>query len=124
LRSRMPEKTPTVSQDDYETAYHGWVCEVVASSCVDPVMTVDQAGALAARLSDGQWRRLNGAAWSVNAETLGIPFSVAAFALNRTYGDKSRPDAASGSGGPDSLAAQSPAVPPSNATPPATSLAG
>jgi hypothetical protein len=63
---------------EFRDSWHLWVCEVLARSCYDPVMTVEQADALSAGLSDAQWQRLTDKAYNVNVRSPAIPFSGAA----------------------------------------------
>lgn len=51
---------------------------LVATCCVDPVMTVDQAEELFEVLNEGQRAELCQGAYDVNAEATSIPFSVSA----------------------------------------------
>lgn len=90
LRSQQPVRTEPVDEDAHADAFHAWMCAVVAASALDPVMTVEQAQRLSDRLSHGQWALLANAAWSVNEDTQGVPFSAAASVLSRSSGERSR----------------------------------
>lgn len=88
LLGKRPVKVPELTDDDYADLYHGWLAGVVAASAVDPVMNADQVLRLADRLSDGQWQKLANAAWTVNDDAQGVPFSAAASVLSRSSGGK------------------------------------
>lgn len=88
LRAAQPNKAGK-TDEQFADAYHQWVCQVVASSCYDPEMTVEQVDRLCAVLSDGQWRRLSNAAWGINNDNSTIPFSAAGYALTQTSAAKS-----------------------------------
>jgi hypothetical protein len=88
IRAAQPEKAGK-SDTEFADAYHLWVCQVVAGTCYDPEMTVEQVDRLCAVLSDGQWRRLSNAAWSINHDDSTIPFSAAGYALTRTSAARS-----------------------------------
>lgn len=104
LRGAVPVKQPEQSDEEAAEEYHGWVCKLVSASCVDPVMSAEQADLLCERLSDGQWGALSGAAWSVNTQRQDVPFSAAASVLSRGSGGKSKQPAPSDSPVPDSSA--------------------
>lgn len=90
LRGKQPVRTEGGDEAAYGEEYHAWMCGMVAASALDPVMTVEQVGRLADRLSNAQWTKLANKAWSVNEEDEGIPFSAAASALSRSSGEKSK----------------------------------
>lgn len=69
-------------------AWHAWACEIIAASCYEPQMTVEQATALADSLSNGQLVRLFNKAYMVNAGRTSVPFSDAAFELLQDSGQK------------------------------------
>jgi len=120
LTAKRPLKTPDLDDDAYADLYHPWVCGIVAASAVDPVMTPEQAERLADRLSDGDWQKLANGAWSVNDDSRGIPFSVAASVLSRSSGGKSKQPETSESPAHASLAG-SPEPSPSTSTDPTAS---
>jgi hypothetical protein len=90
LRARQPVKAADQTDEEYADLYHPWVCEIVAASAVEPVMTAEQVERFADRLSDGDWSKLANAAWKINDDSSGIPFSVAASVLTRSSGEKSK----------------------------------
>ena len=53
-----------------------FMAALVATSLVEPDLTVEQVGELFENLSDGQVQVLEDAAWQVNRETGSVPFSV------------------------------------------------
>lgn len=120
LRAKIPEKKDGQPIEQWQDLYHVWICQLVATCCLEPAMTSEQADQLSERLSDAQWSALCNAAWRVNANKQDVPFSNAAFALSLTSGAKSKrqeqqePPAADSSADPSSNA-------PSTS---ATSLAG
>lgn len=107
LTAKRPVKTPDLTAEQYADLYHPWLCEVVAASAVDPAMTAEQVERLADKLSDGDWGVLANAAWSVNDDSRGIPFSVAASVMSRSSGAKSKQPEPSENPGHDSLAGSS-----------------
>ncbi|MFD0177301.1 hypothetical protein [Streptomyces rochei] len=62
---------------------------LVAASCVDPVMTEDQATAQFEKLNQGEIKRLFDAAWDVHNSSEIVPFSLAASALLAALGGES-----------------------------------
>lgn len=90
MLGKRPLKLPEIGDEEYATLYHDWICDMVAASALDPVMDADQVQRLADKLSDGQWQKLANAAWKVNDDAQGVPFSVAASVLTRSSGEKSR----------------------------------
>lgn len=117
LSGKRPVKTKDMGDEQYEELYHAWVCEVVATSATEPPMNADQVQRLADVLSNGQWKKLAEAAWSVNDDAQGIPFSVAASALSRSSGEKSRQPEPSDSPAHASLAGSPEPSPSTNTTP-------
>lgn len=59
---------------------------LIAASCIDPVMTVEQAGELFEKINQGEIKRLFDAAWDVHNSGEIVPFSLAASALLATLG--------------------------------------
>jgi hypothetical protein len=59
---------------------------LVVASCVDPVMTEDQAAALFEVINEGEIQKLAGAAWDVHTSADLVPFSLAASALLAALG--------------------------------------
>lgn len=104
LVAKRPVKTPDLTDEQYADLYHPWVCGIVAASAAEPAMTAEQVERLADKLSDGDWQRLANAAWSVNDDSRDIPFSVAASALLRSSGARSRQPEPSDNHGHGSLA--------------------
>jgi len=90
LRGKQPVRTEEADEDAYADQFHAWLCDVVAASSLDPAMTAEQVQRLADRLSNGQWTKLSNAAWNVNEDSQGIPFSAAASVLSRSSGGKSK----------------------------------
>lgn len=90
LRLKQPQKADYTDDAKFTDAYHMWLCGVVARTCVDPVMTAEQADRLSVALSSADWLRLSNAAWLVSATKKDVPFSVAASVLTRSSGEKSR----------------------------------
>ena len=104
LLARRPVKAEGMDDEAYLDLYHPWLCTVVANSLVDPPSTREQVERLADRLSDGDWQKLANAAWNVNENSAGIPFSVAASVLTRGSGAKSKQQETSGNPAHGSLA--------------------
>jgi len=113
LRATMPDRQGTAAED-YAALYHQWVCRLVAATCYDPVMTVEQVERLAGVLSDGQWRKLTVAAWDLNAADSAIPFSAAGYALTLTSAAKSQQPETSANPAASSLAGPSEPSPSTN----------
>ena len=59
---------------------------LIAASCVDPVMSEDQAAELFETLNQGEIKKLFDAAWDVHNSSDLIPFSLAASALLAALG--------------------------------------
>jgi hypothetical protein len=108
LRGKQPVRTEGIDEDAYADQFHAWLCDVVAASSLDPVMTGEQVRRLADRLSNGQWSKLSNAAWNVNEDDQGIPFSAAASVLSRSSGERSKPPATSDNPARGSLAGSPP----------------
>lgn len=117
LTGARPVKTEQQTDDEYADLYHAWVCGIVAASAIDPVMTAEQAERLADKLSDGQWSKLANAAWAVNEDDRGIPFSAAASVLSRSSGEKSKQPEPSDSPEADSSAGSLAGPPSTSETP-------
>lgn len=62
---------------------------LIAAACIDPVMTVEQAGELFEKLNQGGIKRLFDAAWDVHNSAEVVPFSLAASALLAGLGGES-----------------------------------
>lgn len=121
LKGRLPVKQAGQNDDEAADEYHAWVCELVAATCYEPVMTAEQAHRLcegseqSEGLTDGQWAALINAAWQVNTDNPTVPFSAAASAVTRRSAGKSRRPEPSASPAPSSSAG-SPAPSPSTST--------
>lgn len=119
FRDTRPLKGDDQSDEDWENVWHGWICQVVALSCVDPVMTPEQADRLSAKLSNRQWVDLTNTAWRLNEERERVPFSAAASVLIAIDGEKSRRPEPPVSPSPDSSAASPAKSPRTRTTKPA-----
>ncbi len=64
----------------FRDAWHNWLCAIMAGTCYEPAMTVEEADQLAIALSRPQWDEVTNAAYGINTVRQTIPFSVAAFA--------------------------------------------
>lgn len=62
---------------------------LIAASCVDPVMTEEQAAQLFEKINEGEIKKLFDAAWDVHNASDIVPFSLAASALLAALGDES-----------------------------------
>jgi hypothetical protein len=69
---------PVEGVDEGEVNEEGFVTEMIAECCVEPAMTVEQAGRLRDQVTDGQWQELATASWQLNKSMIGVPFSLAA----------------------------------------------
>lgn len=69
---------PIEGVDEGEVNEESFVAAMIAASCIEPVMTVDQAERLRDQVTDGQWQELATAAWQLNKSMIGVPFSLAA----------------------------------------------
>jgi len=116
LAGKRPVKTADLDDEQYAELYHGWVCLIVSSSAIDPVMSPEQVERLADKLSNGQWQQLANAAWTVNDDAQGIPFSAAASVLSRSSGEKSKQPEQSGNPTHGSLAGNPEPSPSTNMT--------
>lgn len=77
---------------------------LIALSCIDPVMTVEQVGQLAEVLTEGQLMAMFGCITTLNRINLEVPKSAAASAILAKPGQKSLPPALGGSLANGSLA--------------------
>lgn len=119
--NRLQVARPLPQKDEPEGAFAErtfvWTCALLAATCVDPVMTADQAEALAERLSGGAWDTLTNSAFTLNAGTVSVPFSPAAFAWTQSSAETSKrpPDSESPTAG--SAAKNGRKRPPTRTTP-------
>lgn len=75
----LPQRGKDESSEDFVSQkFYPRVVELVSRTCFDPVMTTDQVDQLVQVLSNGDWNALQVAAWGVNDDREGVPFSVAA----------------------------------------------
>lgn len=82
FHTRMPQRGNDDDAEKYaRDKWYPWVAELVSRCCVDPKMSVEQIGRLVDRLSAAQWDELCDAAWGLNANREGVPFSEAASAV-------------------------------------------
>lgn len=114
----MPVRKEGEAQDTYSDRWFDWVCELVARTCVDPVMSADQVKALVPNLSSAQWNELSNGAFRLNAGKVSIPFSDAASALTPTSGQTSRRPEQPESPSADSSASNPDVSPPTSTTTP------
>lgn len=61
---------------------------LVAMSCVEPTMTLEQARELEAALGNGEFNKLSDAAWEVSSSGGSVPFSSTASVILRAPGAK------------------------------------
>lgn len=115
--AKQPVKGDDVGDDEYADLRHAWLCEMVSLSAADPVMNPEQVGRLVDKLSAGQWSKLANAAWSLNDDSQRIPFSVAASALSRSSGGKSKQPERSDNPAHGSLAGNPPPSPSTSTDP-------
>jgi hypothetical protein len=85
-----PVRGKDESDDDYADRVHGWNCQAVALTCVEPAMTAEQVDELVPNLSTRQWMDLLNRAVTLNVSDVDIPFSEAASALTRDSGTTSQ----------------------------------
>lgn len=90
LDQQPEEGTTDELKASYDDRFHAWVCKVVAVSCYDPGMSIEQADELSQYVSGGQWKQLTDAAWELNGGRRNVPFSSAASALTRSYEQNSK----------------------------------
>lgn len=76
-RKKIAEHPPG-EDDEGDVDEEGFITDLVATCCVDPVMTSEQSARLRDELTEGQWQSLAQAAWELNKGVLSIPFSLAA----------------------------------------------
>jgi hypothetical protein len=69
---------PVEGEDEGEVNEESFVTAMIAECCVEPMMTIEQAGRLRDEVTDGQWQELATASWQLNKSMIGIPFSLAA----------------------------------------------
>lgn len=103
--NRLQVARPVPQKDESEDAYadrvFAWTCAMLAATCVDPMMTVAQVETLAESLSGGAWDSLTNSAFTLNAGTVSVPFSPAAFAWTQSSAETSKrpPDSESPTAG-------------------------
>lgn len=95
--------------DAYTDRFYAWMCQLVALTCVDPVMTAAQVDQLVDQLPGSSWDALSGAAWGLNSGAVAIPFSGAASGLTPSTGAPSRRRSGSASAPAGSAAKSRPA---------------
>lgn len=111
-----PAREPDESEEAFNARWFVFVCDMLARTCVDPVMTPEQVAELADELPLDSWDRLCGAAWDLNTRKVTIPFSDAVSVLTQTSDETSRRQPSSASPSPASEA--SPSEKPSSTTTP------
>lgn len=79
----QPERTEGEPAKDWEARYFPWRAELVARTCVDPEMTVEQVGELADLLHFHAWAILAGRAYMLNMGEVDVPNSEAASVLSQ-----------------------------------------
>jgi len=80
---RRPDRGEKEDPDAYQARVFPWYAELVARTCTDPSMSVEQVGQLCDVLHGAAWNELAGACFGLNAEKVDIPNSEAASALTR-----------------------------------------
>jgi hypothetical protein len=58
--------------------WFAWTADLVARTCIEPVMTVDEVGQLVDTLNEAEWTELSDAAWRLNTGKVSVPFFAAA----------------------------------------------
>lgn len=76
------------SDRDDEAFGESFTAALIASSCVDPVMTEEQAHELFEVINQGEVKKLFDAAWDVHNSADATPFSLLASALMAGLGDE------------------------------------
>lgn len=104
VRAALPVKGDDQAEDEAAEEYHRWLCEVVAVSCIEPVMTADEVHELYLVLSNGEWTALCGESMALQNNRQDVPFSAAASVLSRRSAGKSRRPEPSTAPDPSSLA--------------------
>ncbi len=79
----QPQKQPDETDDAFQGRWFAFVCEMVARTSVDPVMTPEQVHELVDHLPASSWDALAEAAWELNTRKVTVPFSAAASALTQ-----------------------------------------
>lgn len=103
-----PQPAEGESPVDFNGRWFTYVCQMVALTCVDPVMTPEQVAELVDTLPADSWTALYDEVWALNTNKVSVPFSAAASALTSPSGETPRRLPSSGSPSADS-AATSPA---------------
>ena len=78
------------SEDAWNDRWFDWLTDLVARTCIDPVMTAEQVATLVDQLNAESWSELSEAAWALNTGKVSVPFSVAVSATTQNSGPKSR----------------------------------
>lgn len=83
---------PVRAKDETDEAFIGryfdWMCLLISRVSVEPAMTPEQVAQLCDVLSAAQWDELGNAAWTLNARSVAVPFSLAASALTESGDEK------------------------------------
>jgi hypothetical protein len=81
LWTSMPRREEQDSATQWSERIFPFYAELISRSCVDPAMTVEQAGELADILHGNSWQTLAGACLTLNMGEVDVPNSVAASEL-------------------------------------------
>jgi hypothetical protein len=84
-----PVKAEGEPDEKFQDRWYTWVLQLVARTCVDPVMSSEQVDELVDGLSNGQWLELVNAAFVLNTGKVSVPLSVAAYVPTRNSGPTS-----------------------------------
>lgn len=87
FKAELPQRGKDESPADFASKrFYPIIAALVSRCCVDPEMTPDQVNQLVDVLSGGDWDALSNAAWTINEDREGVPFSVAAYAATHNSG--------------------------------------
>jgi hypothetical protein len=92
------------SAEEFNARWFPFVCQIVALSCVDPVMTAEQVADLVDDLPMDSWLELSEAAYDLNTNKVSVPFSAAVSALTSNSDATSRRPSESASPSASSVA--------------------
>lgn len=79
----QPQRKEGESGEDFEPRYYAWQAQMVAKTCINPEMDVDQVGELVDLLHYRAWAELATAAYILNMGEVDVPNSAAASELTR-----------------------------------------
>lgn len=91
LYAAKPIRGKDESEDDWQARIFPWTADLVAATCVDPVMTAEQVGELVDALHGVAWAKLQNRCWSLNAGDVEAPNFVNVSPSTLDFSETSKP---------------------------------